>query len=137
MAMQALRVVGLAFIELSFDQWNQNFANDESEMLPRCDPNEPYYLCTSKMFEEKLGSNEPFFTWLGAIGMKDPLRAGVTESIKYARNEAQLDIRLISGDHIETAKAVALKCGIIREKENIPNAVMDGATELIRVLLRG
>jgi hypothetical protein len=65
-----------------------SFANDESEMLPRCDPNEPYYLCTSKMFEEKLGSNEPFFTWLGAIGMKDPLRAGVTESIKYARNEA-------------------------------------------------
>lgn len=60
--------------------------------------------------------------------MKDPLRAGVTESIKYARNEAQLDIRLISGDHLETAKAVALKCGIIREKENIPNAVMDGAT---------
>ena len=59
--------------------------------------------------------------------MKDPLRPGVTESIKYARNEAQLNIRLISGDHYETAKAVALKCGIIREKENIPNAVMDGA----------
>lgn len=55
MAKQALRVVGFAFIELSFEQWNQNFANDESEMLPRCDPNEPYYLSTSQMFEEKLG----------------------------------------------------------------------------------
>lgn len=39
-----------------------------------------------------------------------------------------LSIRLISGDHIETAKAVALKCGIIREKENVANAVMDGET---------
>lgn len=60
--------------------------------------------------------------------MKDELRAGVRKSISYAREEAQLNIRLISGDHFETAKAVALKCGIIREKENIPNAVMDGPT---------
>lgn len=67
-------------------------------------------------------------TWLGAFALKDPLRAGVIESIKYARDDAMLSIRLISGDHIETAKAVALKCGIIREKENVANAVMDGET---------
>ena len=81
MAMQALRVVGLAYIELSREQWNQNFAGDASEMLPRCDEKEPYYLSSSEIFEEKLRTNEPFFTWVGAFGMKDPLRAGVTESI--------------------------------------------------------
>lgn len=71
---------------------------------------------------------EPFFTWIGAFGLKDPLRTNVKDSIKYARDDMQLSIRLISGDHIETARTVAIQCGIIRENENIPNAVMDGAT---------
>jgi len=115
MAMQALRVIGFAYIELTFQMWEQNFAGDGSRAL-------------SEIFEEKVSGNEPFFTWIGAFGIKDPLRPGVIESIKYARDDCQLGVKLISGDHFETAKAVALKSGIIRPKEDIQNAVMDGFT---------
>lgn len=33
---------------------------------------------------------------------------------------------MISGDHIETAKAFAIKSGILRDKEQLDNSVMDG-----------
>jgi magnesium-transporting ATPase (P-type) len=36
-----------------------------------------------------------------------------------------MQVRLVSGDHIETAKAVALKAGILKpEEHNVPYAVM-------------
>lgn len=34
---------------------------------------------------------------------------------------------MISGDHIETAKAFAIKSGILRDKEQLDNSVMEGA----------
>jgi Ca2+ transporting ATPase len=49
--------------------------------------------------------------------MKDPLRQNVTKCVKYAREQGGLSIRLISGDHVETAKAVAIKAGILRPEE--------------------
>jgi magnesium-transporting ATPase (P-type) len=58
--------------------------------------------------------------------LKDPLRPGVIDSIKYARDEAKLNVRLISGDHVENAKAVAIKSGILRDKEQLENSVMEG-----------
>lgn len=60
--------------------------------------------------------------------MKDPYRKDVAESIRYARDDAQLNIRMISGDHIETAKAVAIKTGILRDKESqYSDSIMEGA----------
>jgi len=50
----------------------------------------------------------------------------VIDAIKYARDDCKLNIRLVSGDHIETAKAIALKCGILRDKEQLDNSVMEG-----------
>jgi len=55
------------------------------------------------------------------------MRPGVIDAIKYARDDCNLNIRMISGDHIETAKAVAIKSGILRDKEQLDNSVMDGA----------
>ena len=54
------------------------------------------------------------------------MRPAVKESISYARDDCQLSVKLISGDHYETVKAVAKKCGIIQDKEDIKNAIMDG-----------
>jgi magnesium-transporting ATPase (P-type) len=55
------------------------------------------------------------------------LRPGVIDAIKYARDDAKLNVRLISGDHIETAKAIAIKSGILRDKEQLDNSVMEGS----------
>lgn len=54
------------------------------------------------------------------------MRPGVKESITYARDDCQLGVKLISGDHKETVRAVAKKCGIIQDKEDITYAIMDG-----------
>jgi Ca2+ transporting ATPase len=49
--------------------------------------------------------------------MKDPLRNNVRKCISYAREQGHLSIRMVSGDHIETAKAVAIKAGILKPEE--------------------
>ena len=60
--------------------------------------------------------------------MKDPLRPNVSKCVKYARDQGHLSIRMISGDHIETAKQVAIKAGILRPEEaGRSYAVMTGA----------
>lgn len=115
MAMEPLRVIGMAYMECSWVTWQQNFQTEPG-------------VNVAANFEEKLAKAERFLTWIGAFGLKDPCRPGVFESIRYARDDAQLSIRLISGDHIETAKAVAIKTGILRDKEqHFTNAVMEGA----------
>ena len=63
--------------------------------------------------------------------MKDPLRPNVSKCVKYARDQGHLSIRLISGDHIETAKQVAIKAGILRPEEaGRSYAVMTGRQAL-------
>jgi len=66
-------------------------------------------------------------TWIGAFGLKDNLRPNVKACVKYARDQGNLSIRLISGDHVQTAKAVAIKSGILRPEEAArSNSVMTG-----------
>ena len=54
---------------------------------------------------------------IGAFALRDKIRTGVKEAVTFARDEAGLNIRLISGDHMETATTVAKKVGIIKEEE--------------------
>ena len=49
--------------------------------------------------------------------MKDPLRPNVAKCVKYARECANLNIRLVSGDHEQTALSNALKAGILSKEE--------------------
>ena len=66
-------------------------------------------------------------TWIGVLGLKDPLRNGVEESIRFARDAAKLGVRMVSGDHIASAKAAALRSGILlRHEASQPYAVMTG-----------
>lgn len=67
--------------------------------------------------------------YLASFGLEDPIRPEVQKSIKRIRfGEADendnkrgaknsVNIRMISGDHIETCKYVAKKVGIITENE--------------------
>ncbi|RCI05924.1 hypothetical protein CU098_013380, partial [Rhizopus stolonifer] len=49
---------------------------------------------------------------LGIIGIQDQLRPGVIESVQAFRR-AGVFIRMITGDNLETAKAIAKECGIL------------------------
>ena len=50
---------------------------------------------------------EQDLTFLAVVALKDDLREGVKPSIMFA-NRASINVRMISGDNIETAKAVAV-----------------------------
>ncbi|KAG8047861.1 hypothetical protein GUJ93_ZPchr0008g12694 [Zizania palustris] len=51
-------------------------------------------------------------TLLGIVGIKDPCRPGVKNAVQLCTN-AGVKVRMVTGDNIETAKAIALECGIL------------------------
>lgn len=57
-------------------------------------------------------SDRSGYTWVGLIGMEDPLRDGVVEAIKIARR-AGIDVKMITGDYRLTAERIAKNCGIL------------------------
>ncbi|KQJ98964.2 hypothetical protein BRADI_3g40640v3 [Brachypodium distachyon] len=71
----------------------------EPEMIPKED------IADWKLPEEDL-------TLLGIMGIKDPCRPGVRNAVQLCRN-AGVKVRMVTGDNIETAKAIALECGIL------------------------
>ncbi|KAI7872549.1 PMCA-type calcium-translocating P-type ATPase [Spinellus fusiger] len=50
-------------------------------------------------------------TFVGIVGIQDPLRPGVTEAIKTCQ-KAGVVVRMVTGDNIDTAKSIAKECGI-------------------------
>jgi Ca2+-transporting ATPase len=58
------------------------------------------------------------YIWLGLLGMEDPVREGVVESIKVA-HRAGIGIKMITGDYRKTAEQIARNIGLIQEGEEI------------------
>ena len=54
------------------------------------------------------------FTCVGIVGIKDPVRPGVKESVELYRR-AGITVRMVTGDNINTAKAIARECGILTD----------------------
>ncbi|XP_039155490.1 putative calcium-transporting ATPase 13, plasma membrane-type [Eucalyptus grandis] len=70
---------------------------------------------------------EDGLTLLGLVGIKDPCRPGVKKAVQ-ACQDAGVNIKMITGDNIFTAKAIATECGILRPGDDASNeAVVEGA----------
>ncbi|KAA8537016.1 hypothetical protein F0562_029494 [Nyssa sinensis] len=70
--------------------------------------------------------NEDDLTFLGVVGIKDPCRPGVKDAVKVCR-DAGVNIKMITGDNIFTAKAIAMECGILKSDQSINNCqVVEG-----------
>ena len=53
----------------------------------------------------------------GAIfGIKDPLRPGIKDAVKQCHHSG-INVRMVTGDIIETARAISLEAGIITEQD--------------------
>ncbi|KAI0908278.1 calcium-translocating P-type ATPase [Ustulina deusta] len=50
-------------------------------------------------------------TWLGVVGIQDPVRPGVPEAVRLAQH-AGVVVRMVTGDNAATAQAIATECGI-------------------------
>lgn len=59
--------------------------------------------------------------FLGVVGIQDPLRDGVAHSVKRCQ-DAGIVVRMVTGDNLTTASAIARQCGIKTEK----GLVMEG-----------
>ncbi|KAF8017958.1 hypothetical protein BT93_H2993 [Corymbia citriodora subsp. variegata] len=88
-------------------------------------------------------------TLLGIVGIKDPCRPGVERAVSACRS-AGVNIKMITGDNVHTARAIALECGIFNPDEDLEDeAIVEGvqfrnyspeqrtaAIEKIRVMAR-
>lgn len=50
-------------------------------------------------------------SWLGVVGIQDPVRPGVPEAVRLAQH-AGVTVRMVTGDNALTAQAIATECGI-------------------------
>ncbi|KAF8014445.1 hypothetical protein BT93_H0312 [Corymbia citriodora subsp. variegata] len=70
---------------------------------------------------------EDGLTLLGLVGIKDPCRPGVKSAVQ-ACQDAGVNIKMITGDNIFTAKAIATECGILRPGDDaFSGAIVEGA----------
>lgn len=76
-------------------------------------------LCLAYMeLENGFSADNPIpvsgYTCIGIVGIKDPVRPGVKESVALCRS-AGVTVRMVTGDNINTAKAIARECGILTD----------------------
>lgn len=62
-------------------------------------------------------------TCICIVGIEDPVRPEVPDAIRQCQR-AGITVRMVTGDNINTARAIALKCGII--KPNDEHLVLEG-----------
>jgi Ca2+-transporting ATPase len=62
-------------------------------------------------------------TWIGTVGIQDPVRKGVPAALEDCRR-ASVSVKMVTGDNIETARAIAKECGLLTSDNDI---VMEGA----------
>lgn len=125
-AAQSLRTIALLYKD--FQQWppaGARILEEESSMVVFED-----------IFED--------MTFLGMVGIQDPLRDGVTQAVKRCQ-DAGVVVRMVTGDNVITASAIATKCGIKTEEglvmegpkfRQMSNEEMDEALPRLQVLAR-
>ncbi|KAM8892657.1 plasma membrane calcium-transporting ATPase 1-like isoform 2-T5 [Spinachia spinachia] len=56
-------------------------------------------------------------TYIAVVGIEDPVRPEVPNAIKKCQR-AGITVRMVTGDNIDTARAIATKCGILQPGED-------------------
>ena len=109
MAQDGLKCISYAFKEIQMSDLEQLTSTYDVE---------------SEEFRNELEND---LIYLATFGMDDPLRPDIEESIQFIRHGSadaaessggnQVNIRMVTGDHIDTAKAVALRTGLVKQEE--------------------
>jgi P-type Ca2+ transporter type 2B len=110
-ASQAYRTLSIAYKEVSkeeLDSLLKDHSEDDEEKL-----------------EEFLESD---LILLSIMGIQDPLRDGIPEAVGRCKR-AGITVRMVTGDNITTARAIAINAGILsRSEESQKYACIDGKT---------
>ncbi|KAI9722349.1 MAG: hypothetical protein M1812_001821 [Candelaria pacifica] len=92
-ASRSLRTIGLLYRD--FEQWPPKGYRSLKD-----DP-------TQAVFDDVFKD----MVFLGIVGIQDPLREGVDEAVRACQH-AGVFVRMVTGDNIMTARAIAQQCGI-------------------------
>ncbi|CAH0042136.1 unnamed protein product [Clonostachys rhizophaga] len=103
-AVQSLRT--LAFAYRDFPQWPPETGSESGSS------------------EVELDDVFQSVTWIGIIGIKDPVRQSVPKAVEDCHS-ASVTVKMVTGDNIETARAIAKECGILKHGEL--GLVMEGS----------
>ncbi len=66
---------------------------------------------------EGIMENYSGYTWLGLLGMEDPVREGVVEAIQVAQH-AGIQVKMITGDYRRTAERIASSIGLMQDHDH-------------------
>lgn len=66
------------------------------------------------------------YTWLGLLGMEDPVREGVVEAIQVAQ-KAGIQVKMITGDYRRTAERIATSIGLMQAGDQALDGAQIGA----------
>ncbi|KAL0941270.1 calcium-transporting atpase [Colletotrichum truncatum] len=102
-ASRSLRTLAIAYRD--FDQWPPKDSRKEEGSQN---------IEFSSLFKN--------LTWLGVVGIQDPVRAGVPKAVNDCRL-ASVSVKMVTGDNVETARAIARDCGILTEKGKVMEGV--------------
>jgi Ca2+-transporting ATPase len=127
-AQHSLRTIGMLYKD--FPQWPPAGAKTLEE--------DPKMADFADIFHD--------MTWLGVVGIHDPLREGVIEAVAQCQHSGVV-VRMVTGDNVTTARAIAADCGILRPGEDsivmegpkfrqLSNEEMDKILPKLRVLAR-
>ncbi|KAI1837832.1 hypothetical protein DTO006G1_4509 [Penicillium roqueforti] len=101
----------------------------------------------AKHSEDPSANFEDFFhdmTWVGVVGIQDPLRPEVPSAIRKCHS-AGVQVKMVTGDNVATATAIATSCGIKTEDglvmegpkfRQLTNEEMDEVVPRLQVLAR-
>ena len=95
-ASRSLRTIGLLYKD--FEQWPPRGVPTQED-----DPEQAVF---DRVFKDMV--------FLGVVGIQDPLREGVSDAV-LACQKAGVYVRMVTGDNLLTAKAIATECGIYTE----------------------
>lgn len=93
-AMRSLRTIGLAYCDL--ESWSLREDGDIAR------------------FDDVLRN----LTLIGIFGIQDPLRTDAWDAVQVCRG-AGINVRMVTGDNLLTAKAIAAECGILDNPEDL------------------
>lgn len=96
-ASKSLRTIGIVYKTLSAEQLPNQSEQSERE-------------------EQLFDSNHSDYVFLSVVGIQDPLRPGVTQAVRDCQN-AGVVVRMVTGDNLYTARAIALDCGILTQEQ--------------------
>ena len=92
-ASRSLRTIGLLYKD--FEHWPPKGVPPQDD--------DPKLAVFDKVFRDMV--------FLGIVGIQDPLRIGVADAVRACQN-AGVYVRMVTGDNLNTAKAIAGECGI-------------------------